>query len=309
MNSRLKLTRKNILRTVAGSVVRPALRFLSRTEKRLQHLYGGISKKYYWEDFVRVYPNGTRIDEHGKKSVESFNDHKNFVNHKKMYIFCAQFVRGAVVSDIGCGSGYGSSYLKESGAARVCGTDASERAIEFAEQNYGNAVEFSVQGITDMKGYSSRQFDVTICSEVLEHVKEYKKEGLAIQEMKRITKPGGIIIIGTPNCEVSGNHGFWFDEIQALMSAHFDAYCLFENALVPLGPSKALWNRRVDQGRLGVVVTQAIKLDETVFYGDEERRAECKKGIPAGMHSVGPITIDTSLLHNTHSWVVVAINS
>lgn len=280
-------------------------KLIVRVWDRLTHLYGKISKKYYYEDFVRVYPNGIRFNRLGMQRPKTQLYVINFLNHQKFYAFAAQFASGATVADIGCGSGYGCALLKKAGAHRICGTDISTHAIRFAKEHYGNITEFSVQGITDMNLYPDDQFDLTICSEVLEHIKEYGKEDQAVKEIKRITKPGGVIVIETPNSELLVHHGFNFEEMDALMKEHFTQYCIFENALIPFGSSKELWTRRLSEGRTGVIVSEAIDLSETVLPKDDV--PEVKSGIPAGIQRIGNIVVDTTLLHNTHSWAIVAI--
>ncbi len=280
-------------------------KFISKVLDALGHLYGIISRKYYCEDFVRVYPNGIRINRLGRQIPATPFDTRNFLNHKKFYAFAAQFAKGATAADIGCGSGYGCALLKNAGATCVCGTDASMHAVRFAKGHYGNMAEFSVQGITDMNLFHNGQFDLTICSEVLEHIKEYGKQDLAVEEIKRITRPSRIVIIGTPNSELLGDHGFYFEEIDALMKKHFNQYCIFENALVPFGSSRKLWEKRLSEGRTGVIVTQAINLAESGLPNGAT--PELKKGTPAGLYRVGWVEVDTTLLHNTHSWVIIAL--
>jgi len=281
-------------------------KFVARVLYAFTHLYGCVSKKYYCEDFVRVYPNGLYINRLGWRNRARPDDFKNFLNHQKFYAFAGQFVQGAAVADVGCGSGHGCALLKNAGATRVCGADASNHAVLYARDHYGNVAEFSVQGITNMQSYHDGQFDLTVCSEVLEHIKEYGKEDQAIEEIKRITRPGGIIVIGTPNSELRGDHGFSFEEMDALMQKHFAQFCIFENALEPFDLSGEIWQRRRSQGRTGVVVTQTIKLDETVLPRGAAPRI--KTGIPAGIYRLGSLEINTALLHNTHSWAVVATN-
>lgn len=273
---------------------------------RLTHLWGSLSGKYYFEDFVRVYPGGIRLSYLGLSKPSSANDIKNFLNHQKFYSFAAQFAHGAVVADIGCGSGYGGALLRKAGgASRVCGTDISKHAVRFAKEHYGELAEFSVQGITGLALYPDGLFDLVVCSEVLEHIKEYNKEDKAVEEVKRITRLGGVVVFGTPNKELLGNHGFFFNEIDGLIQRHFRHYSVFENALVPFGSSRQLWEDRLAEGRTGTIVTQALKLNETVL--PEGVTPEVKVGIPAGIYRVGKLAVDTTLLHNTHSWVVVAI--
>lgn len=271
----------------------------------MTHLYGSISRKYYWEDFIRVYPNGIHINRLGWRKPATPTNTKNFLNHQKFFAFAGQFSQSATVADIGCGSGYGCALLKNAGATSVCNTDASTHAVRFAKDHYGNIVEFSVQGITEMNLYPNDQFDLTICSEVLEHIQEYGKEDQAVEGIKRITRPKGIIIIGTPNSELLGDHGFSFEEMEALMKKHFTQYSIFENALVPFDSSRELWERRLSEGRTGVIVSQAINLDKTAFLNGV--MPQLKRGRPAGIYRVGSVEVDTTLLHNTHSWAIVAI--
>jgi SAM-dependent methyltransferase len=192
------------------------------------------------------------------------------------------------------------------GAAAVFGSDISKPAIQFARDRYGSYADFVVQGITHMKAYQDSVVDVTICSEVLEHVKEYGAEEKAVGEVKRITRHGGLIILGTPNSEMLGDHGFSFEEIERLLGANFSQFCIFENAFVPSGKARDLWNGRVREGKLGVIISQNIDLSESVWT--DPGAPEVKKGLWAGRYYFCGYEIDTTLLHNTHSWVIIAIN-
>lgn len=276
-----------------------------KVKNAIAHLRGRLTGAYYAEDFVRVYPDGTVYDKDGRPVRASQNDINNYLNHRKFYSFAAQFVKGAAVADIGCGSGYGCAMLKDAGAARVCGADLSDQALAYAREHYGDKAEFSRQGITDLREFPDAGFSVTISSEVLEHIKEYGKEDRAIEELKRITRPGGLVILGTPNSELLGKHGFSFEEIDGLMKRHFRRCRIFENALLPSGKSRRLWEDRLAAGRTGVIVTEKINLKETVLLSPEP--PEIKQGIEAGVYDLEGLKIDTKLLHNTHSWVVVAV--
>ncbi|MBU0518683.1 class I SAM-dependent methyltransferase, partial [bacterium] len=142
----------------------------------LTHLVGRLTGRYYFEDYIRVYPDKVAFNRFGKQRAYSQNDYNNFLNHCKFYQFCGQFVKDKAVADIGCGSGYGCELLANSGAAKVCGCDVSHHALEYAKKHFGNRVEFSNQSITDLNQYADDSFDVVISSEVLEHIKEYNLE-------------------------------------------------------------------------------------------------------------------------------------
>lgn len=271
------------------------------------HLYAKLAKKYYFEDYVRVYPQGIIFNRYGIKKKAAASDIRNFKNHSKFYTFAAQFVKGKSVVDIGCGSGYGCQIIKQAGAKSVYGTDASSSAIQFAKAYFGKYAHFLVQSITDMKKYPSHTFDITISSEVLEHIKEYNMEHQAIKELQRVTKFNGLIIIGTPNNEILADHGFSYTEIHRLMKNNFTDFIIFENALVPFGHSKVRWEKRLAKGKVGVIVSEKINLDETLLPQDVI--PQIKTGLKTGRYKFKSYSINTTLLHNTHSWVIIGINN
>lgn len=282
-------------------------RIINKLRDSALHYISQRKQTYYYEDYIRVYPDGISFNKYGAHKKATNDDLKNFINHCKFYKFAAQFVKNKVVADIGCGSGYGCRILKELGSAtRIYGADISKPGIEFAQARYGDYAEFSIQGITNLNQYTSRSFDVSVCSEVLEHIKEYRKEDWAIKELKRVTKEGGIIVIGTPNTEMLDNHGFSYEEIQALLANNFDKFCIFENALVPYSNKKAAWNERLLAGKIGTIVTQDLNFNEMVF--PKGVNPEVKQGLPSGFVNLSGLEINTALLHNTHSWIVVAVN-
>lgn len=286
-------------------VSRKLQRATQRAHYAATHAVGRLTGRNYHEDYIRVYPDGLEFTRRGHQRQASEDQRRNYLNHVKFYEFASQFAADAVVIDAGCGSGYGCDVLARSGATEVLGADVSRKAIEFAIQRYP-AVSFSVQEITKMNLYADDLADLTICSEVLEHIKEYGKEDLALAELHRVTKPGGVVVVGTPNSELLGDHGFTYQEMEALFSEEFKQFVIFENALVPFEPSwLAEWEGRLRSGKVGTVVSENVAAGEIAFTGGKAPRV--KKGARPGKTRLGSISIDTKLLHNTHSWVVVAI--
>lgn len=98
------------------------------------------------------------------------------------------------VCDLGCGTGWLSNELTAIG--RVTGVDLSPVGIEQARTNYHN-VDFEVADVTAWD--PPRQFDLVVSSEVLEHLTEKSQ---FVSTLKRITKPGGWVLITTPNKNV-----------------------------------------------------------------------------------------------------------
>jgi 2-polyprenyl-3-methyl-5-hydroxy-6-metoxy-1,4-benzoquinol methylase len=52
--------------------------------------------------------------------------------HISRYIFAKGFIKDKSILELGCGIGYGSNYLKSSGAKEVVAGDISEDAIKYA---------------------------------------------------------------------------------------------------------------------------------------------------------------------------------
>lgn len=272
---------------------------------RAIHVIGRISGKYYFEDFLRVYPDDVTYYPFGIKRKASVNMVNNFLNHRKFYIFASQFVKGKAVVDVGCGSGYGAEVMKKAGASKIYGSDISKHSINFAKKKYGHIAKFSIQGIIKLDQYQDNFFDVTICGEVLEHIAEYGMEAVALRELKRITKKSGLVVISTPNNEIMEDHGFSFNDINNLLKKEFKKYCIFENALIPFGERGKIWNKRVKKGEIGVIISEEINKSEIAL--EDKERTKFKSGRKAGRYNFSKISINTKLLHNTHSWVVIGI--
>jgi 2-polyprenyl-3-methyl-5-hydroxy-6-metoxy-1,4-benzoquinol methylase len=284
----------------------PLRRLAKRLASPVTHLVGRVTGRYYFEDYVRVYPGGIAYNRFGFKRRARPHDLKNLQNHMKFYGFAAQFAPGQRVIDVGCGSGYGCKILRDAGAADVHGADVSRHALRFARKHYGSDASFTRQSITDLDDYPDEFGDVVISSEVLEHIKEYGLAGRALDELRRVAKRGGLLIVATPNSELLGEHGFSWDELSSLIAARFDDYCIFENALLPFEPdARRAWEERRASGRTGVIVSERLNLDETVV--PDGVTPEPKRGQPPGELEFANRRIDTGRLHNTHSWVALAI--
>ena len=286
--------------------------FVSETEltvlNKLRRVLAKISGRNYVEDFVRVYPNELVYNEKGESVSYTSEHHSNFLNHCKFYEFASQYLdKGkSVVLDAGCGSGYGTKILKEGGAAEVHAFDLSSHAIEFAHRNFSDFADFRTCGITDLAVYEGKEFDLVTCSEVLEHIKEYGREREALIQLRNVMKPGGMLVLGTPNDEMLPNHGFSYREMEDLLKEVFSQYLILENALLPPSQRLHLWESRLAAGDTGVCVAQEINFDETV--SDEAISSEiCKPGREAGEFEYNGIEVNTQNLHNTHSWVVLAM--
>ena len=132
----------------------------------------------------------------GERVVEGLTPRRIWLDHIERYKFSNQYVDGKIVLDISCGTGYGSKILYEAGAYKVIGIDISNEAINFVQNKYNiNGVEFIRGDILNIN-FRENYFDLITCFETIEHVREQEK---ALRELLRVLKPEGLIIISSPN--------------------------------------------------------------------------------------------------------------
>lgn len=103
------------------------------------------------------------------------------------------YIENGRVLDIGCGCGNLLLWLKQHGW-ETYGIDISPKAVEVANKR---GLKVSHGELTDIK-YEADFFDVIVVNQVLEHV--HDPMGL-LREIRRILKPKGLLIIGTPNID------------------------------------------------------------------------------------------------------------
>jgi ubiquinone/menaquinone biosynthesis C-methylase UbiE len=98
------------------------------------------------------------------------------------------------VLDAGCGSGVYSFSLSKK-AERIESIDIDKDKIKYLNEviKYNN-INFSEGDICKLK-FRDKEFDLIICSDVLEHV---KCDNLAFSELSRVLKNGGTMLITVP---------------------------------------------------------------------------------------------------------------
>lgn len=149
--------------------------------------------------------------------------------HEGRYRWAAGAVQGKEVLDAGCGVGYGAAMLAEAGAARIVGLDVSPEAIEDATVRAGSIGEF-VLGDLERLPFKPRSFDVVVCFEAIEHV---RRRELALDELRRVLRPGGVLIVSSPNRDVylPGNphhvHEYTPSELHAALTKRFGHVALY----------------------------------------------------------------------------------
>lgn len=95
--------------------------------------------------------------------------------------------------DVGCGDGFFLEKIKNLGFD-VYGTDISKKRLKRAAKKMVGVKLFNYKA-EDMP-FKNNFFDIIICTDVLEHVEDPSK---VINEMKRLAKNGGFVIVSFPN--------------------------------------------------------------------------------------------------------------
>jgi len=106
--------------------------------------------------------------------------------------------------DIGCGAGYSMKLAQSDRVCEVYGIDPDPNAHGVGrnwenEQSFRSELNIEKGGGEELP-YTSNKFDVVYSSHVLEHVKNEMK---VLQEMKRVVKDDGVIIIGVPTASMA----------------------------------------------------------------------------------------------------------
>ncbi|HEV3212019.1 MAG TPA: class I SAM-dependent methyltransferase [Acidimicrobiales bacterium] len=149
--------------------------------------------------------------------------------HHARYRHAAQLVGGRWVLDAGCGVGWGSALLAAAGAASVTGLDIDPDALSNARARTDAAV-FVRGDLADLP-FADASFDVVVCYEAIEHVAQPL---LALDELRRVLTPAGVLTISSPNPDVypAGNpfhvHEFTPDELRRELSHRFPNIAAFQ---------------------------------------------------------------------------------
>lgn len=132
----------------------------------------------------------------GERVVEGSTPKRIWLDHISRYEFAIRYVKEKNVLDISCGTGYGSRYLYDAGAARVIGVDTSSETIDFARTEYQiNELKFKIGDIQHID-FPENYFDVITCFETIEHI---QNQARAFMEIRRVLKAEGLLIISSPN--------------------------------------------------------------------------------------------------------------
>lgn len=170
---------------------------------RIKYLEGVLDYLVADDDNYWLYKNRTERMDANQTIFEEMR--RSF--HLQRYRFACGYVQDKIVTDVACGTGYGSHILKLEGLAKsVTGMDIDEEAIGYATRKYSvDGVGFKVAS-ADNTGEQASSYDAIISFETIEHVPD---DEALIEEYFRLLKPAGLLICSTPNnwpVDISEHH-------------------------------------------------------------------------------------------------------
>lgn len=116
--------------------------------------------------------------------------------HIRRYTLAASFAENARILDIACGTGYGSALLADLGAKRVMGLDIDQACIDYASRYHARSnTNYAVADAATTK-QENESCDLITSFETIEHTSD---PSAVITEFARVLKPGGVLVISTPN--------------------------------------------------------------------------------------------------------------
>lgn len=157
----------------------------------------------------------------------------SYYEHFHRYLLAKFYVEGKKVLDIACGEGYGSHFLSQK-AKNVTAVDVDSATIEAAKQKYVNNNLTYLLGDINELDFEDKVFDVIVCYETIEHVHDPYK---AFNNLKRVLKDDGILIISTPNKAVYSDEKhfvnpfhikeFYYKEYLDLLRTRFESVHIY----------------------------------------------------------------------------------
>lgn len=182
--------------------------------------------------------NSSEMEFTGERYVPSVDGQIKY-EHLHRYALCFELVSDKSVLDLASGEGYGSALLAKV-AQSVIGVDIDTESVEYAKHHYiGNPNLKFLVGSCESVPLPDESIDVITSFETIEH---HDKHEEMIQEIKRILKPDGTLIISSPNRfsysdeQNYSNHfhvkELYYDELVSLLSQHFKYVKIYGQSLV-----------------------------------------------------------------------------
>ena len=148
------------------------------------------------EIFERVWPREA-LDWTGERLTTATSGQVE-IEHLHRYFLARDLCRGLDVLDVASGEGYGSALLAQS-AKSVVGVEISEQAFNYAVAAYALPNLRYLMGDARQLPIKDSSVDAVVSFETLEHFFEHDR---FIAEVRRVLRPGGRLILSSPERDV-----------------------------------------------------------------------------------------------------------
>jgi len=172
-------------------------------------------------------------------------------------LFLDKVEKNAIIGDIGCGNGKNMLYRKD---CNNIGCDLSNNLVNICIKKNLNVVLGNILNIP----YKNNTFNYTICIAVIHHLSNIDKRKQAINELIRVTKKGGkiLILVWAFEQEKSSRFNFtkqdnyidWKDKDKNIIGKRF--YHVFKhNELEELIDKSFKYESFYEKGNWGVIIS------------------------------------------------------
>jgi SAM-dependent methyltransferase len=125
----------------------------------------------------------------------------------KVFIRVAQLNPSEVkLLEIGSGRGTGGQIANQMGFAKYVGVEPTQALAAFSRESYGHEVVEDF--LPELVSIKTASMDAIFSIHVLEHASSHLDAWAWVKEMKRVVRPGGHILICTPDAQDYGTY-FW----------------------------------------------------------------------------------------------------
>ena len=138
-----------------------------------------------------------------RHSAQLITDNVLHQRHMIAYTQAANIISGKVL-EIGCGEGYGMSILAPK-STEYLAIDKYKTTIDPTLPDVGK-IKFKQMNIPPFIGIEDSSFDYVVSFQVIEHIEE---DDFFSREIFRVLKPGGKLILTTPNIKMSLTRNPW----------------------------------------------------------------------------------------------------
>ncbi|QIG48825.1 methyltransferase domain-containing protein [Nordella sp. HKS 07] len=224
-------------------------------------------------------PGDTELEFTGERYVPAIGGNI-FLEHMHRYFLAERIAKGKDVLDIACGEGFGSNILARS-AKSVVGVDISENAVTHATRKYASEKAYFRLGSVTKIPLKDHSVDMVVSFETIEHIAEHEE---MMAEIKRVLRPGGLLIISTPDkatyTDASGNTNTF--HVRELYRHEFDGLIRQYFAHVQMHGQ-----------RIGFGSVIAPETDSTSFFETKSETSETTLGLISPMYLIA-VASDTA---------------